>query len=238
MPSIIRKNIFTHPQIWVNKFGDNPDIDSGAAEDIWSQGGKWVAPTQARIHNLTGAAADNGTSTTGALTVEVEGLDADFMQIIETVTLDGATGVNTVNSYIRIFRMIVLTAGSGGSNVGAILATAAVDATVTASIPIGENQTHMAIYTTADNMTGYLTQFDIHVDPTNALTFTCKVLTRINNGPYVVKFTLILTADAPGVHHEFNPPLILEPRTDVLLEGTSSINNLEVSGSFDINCKI
>lgn len=47
----------------VNKFGRNPDIDTGSLpEDIWDGGGVWAAPTQSRTHNVASTqAADAGT---------------------------------------------------------------------------------------------------------------------------------------------------------------------------------
>ncbi len=71
---------------YVNKLGRNPEIDTGTdPEDIWDAGGLWVAPTQARIHDVASAnAADagtlvsNGTATGGSLTSLVD-TGADFV---------------------------------------------------------------------------------------------------------------------------------------------------------------
>jgi len=129
-----------------DKFGENADID-GAAEDIWDGGADWVPPTEARVHAIV--STDNTQDKpagTGALTVRVYGLDASFLEVTDDIILNGTTPVNTPKSYLMIYRLEVLTAGSGGSNVGDITATAAVDGTVTAKILIGNNQTLMAIY--------------------------------------------------------------------------------------------
>ena len=59
--------------------------------------------------------ADNGTSTTGALTVRIEYLDADGVEQTEDVTLNGTTIVNTVATNIRFVNdMYTLTVGSNG----------------------------------------------------------------------------------------------------------------------------
>lgn len=59
----------------VLKFGENPDIDTGAFEDIWDAGGGYVPPTQARIHDVVSTSAldagttlSNGSATGGSLT--------------------------------------------------------------------------------------------------------------------------------------------------------------------------
>jgi hypothetical protein len=46
----------------VAKFGENPDIDPGSFEDVWELGGKYVTPTEPRIHDISSTlAADAGT---------------------------------------------------------------------------------------------------------------------------------------------------------------------------------
>ena len=59
----------------------------------------------------------------GARTVKIVGLDQDWRQIEETITLNGQTGVPTSLSYLRINKLECLTAGSSGSNDGIISIT-------------------------------------------------------------------------------------------------------------------
>lgn len=83
------------PDKWINKFGYNPDVDIGT-EYIWANGGLWVPPTQARVHNIVSTDAnDNGTGTTGALTLRIFGLDTNYNEINEDITLNGQTIVAT-----------------------------------------------------------------------------------------------------------------------------------------------
>ena len=109
----------------VQKFGRNSEIDTNTdPEDVWMQGGVFVPPTQARVHDIAGGVNDDAGGT-GALTVTVSGLDGDGLEVSETVTMDGTTNVATSNSYTHINRMVVTSAGSNGTNVAAITATAA-----------------------------------------------------------------------------------------------------------------
>lgn len=62
----------------ISKFGENPDIDS-VFEYVWDGGGTYVAPTQARLHNIVsddvddaGTLVSNGTATGGSLTTLVD----------------------------------------------------------------------------------------------------------------------------------------------------------------------
>ena len=121
------------------EFGYNDDIDTTTApEDIWSGGGLWVPPTQARVHDLVSTdAADTST-------VAVYGLTSwQGTEEFELVTLNGTTPVSTTNSWVVIHRMVI---ASGAINVGAITATAQTDATVTARIEVGFGQTGMCVY--------------------------------------------------------------------------------------------
>lgn len=95
----------------VNKHGYTTNVDLNTATDVWVGANNavatavWVPPTEARVHAIVSSSTDddgNPTSNTGAHTVLVEGLDENWEEISETVTLNGTSAVNTVNSYIRI----------------------------------------------------------------------------------------------------------------------------------------
>ena len=121
------------------KFGFNDVIDTTSVpEDVWSGGGIWVPPTQARVHEL--ASTDAGDTET----ILISGLtDWNLTEESELITLQGTTPVDTTKSWVIIHRMVIL---EGNSNVGTITATAKVDGTVTARIEAGFAQTGMCIY--------------------------------------------------------------------------------------------
>jgi hypothetical protein len=76
-----------------------------------------------------------------AVKITVNGLDANYNSISESVTLNGTTGVNTINSYLRINSLITNT----GNAVGTI--TAKNGGTTYAQINIGFGRSLMSIYT-------------------------------------------------------------------------------------------
>lgn len=125
--------------------GENPDVDTGT-EDVWSQGGTWVPPTAARVHAIVSGSVNDAVGGTGARTMQVWGINAAGSEVTETIALAGQVPVNTVNSYLYIRKMRVLTAGSGGTNAGVITATAAVDNTVSSAIPLGLGESHEATF--------------------------------------------------------------------------------------------
>jgi hypothetical protein len=142
------------------KFGSNPVVDA-ALETVWSQGGIYVYPSAATVMKVSSSSNNDSGSGTGAQTVTVSGLDANYNEISETVTLNGQTEVLTTNSFIRVFRAFVVTAGSGATAAGDIYVgtgtvTTGVPATVYAKIPLGANQTLMAVWTVPAGYTAYV----------------------------------------------------------------------------------
>ena len=227
----------------VNKFGMNMDVDTATVpEDIWSRGGVWVKPTQARQHAIVSTDAKDDSAGTGARTVRIYGLTAwTTAQTSEDVTMDGTTPVNTSGSYVIIHRMQCLTFGTDGTNAGTITATAATDATVTAEIAIGKGQTLMAIYGIPSTQTAYMTGYYISVNR-SAVAVTADMDLLVNEAPnaatggFVVKHDLGLnTVGSSYLPHQFNPPLkISGPAIIKLSAANVSANDTNISAGFDL----
>jgi hypothetical protein len=167
----LRRQNFGAGYLRVSQVGHNVDVDA-APEDLWESGGDWAKPTAARIHSLvSGSANDDGDPAgTGARTVQVSYVNSSGNLATETVTMNGTTPVAMVASALHIYRMRVLTAGSGGVAAGAITATAATDTTVTDSIALGHNVSHSSFYRIPTGHTGFLLGWGIstgHVTDTD-----------------------------------------------------------------------
>lgn len=140
--------------------GYNEDIDT-AWETIWADG-TLTFPASATVMKISSTSAnDVNTSGTGAWTVLISGLDADYNEISETVALNGQTAVNTVKSYLKINGFVVTAAGTGGTAAGDIYAgtgvvASGIPATVYEYIPLGWNSRQTAVYTTPVGYTGYI----------------------------------------------------------------------------------
>ena len=101
------------------KFGNNT-IVGNSLETIWAEGGLYSYLTAATVLKVSSSSTDDTSAGTGARTVELSGLDADYNEISDLVTLNGQTPVNTTKLFLRINRMVVRSAGSGGVNAGVI----------------------------------------------------------------------------------------------------------------------
>lgn len=218
----------------MDKFGRNPDVDTGTdPEDLWDRGGLWVEPSIACKHNVKSTDGNDNASGTGARTVEVFGLIADYSQQSEMVPLDGTNDVPTENLYIVIFRKIVRSAGSSGGNIGTLTATSQADGTVTAQIAPGVNQTLMAIYQIPEGKTGLLYQYYVDVNESTGIgTVAFDVLVKPIGEVWQVKHHRGTKDDIP---HKFKFPRPIVEKSLIKLGNLMvSNNNTDVSGGFEI----
>jgi hypothetical protein len=103
----------------IEKFGHSNAVGA-SIEDIWDVGGLYGFRTSAVPMTISSSDVDDTVAGDGARTVEVFGLDANYNPISEIVETDGQDGVFTTNSYLRVYRMIVRSAGDTGYNQGNI----------------------------------------------------------------------------------------------------------------------
>ena len=147
---VARGQIPGHKHIF--KFGVNPAVQN-VEETVWEGGGLYVYPSSAVTMTVASAsgATDNG------VIITISGLDSDYNEQSETVTLAGSGTATTAKSFLRVNRGLV--AGSQAP-VGAI--TVAKGGTTYAYIN-GDNQTLMALWTVPAGYEGFITQLDVTV---------------------------------------------------------------------------
>ena len=218
-----------------DKFGHNPDIDSGTVEDVWDGGGIWAQPTVARIHNLASTDVNDTLLGTGARQVTVFGLDGSYVLQSENVDLDGTSDAPTANSYIMIYRLRVIAAGSGGANAGTITATAVTDATVTAQISVGKNQTLMTIFQVPAATTFLLYSYTgilLKEPASGAASFS--LLIKPFGQVWQTRHMGAVRADGSSyVPHNFHPPIAYPEKTLIKIGDVDvSANNTAFFASF------
>ena len=80
--------------------------------------------------------ASDAAAGTGARTIEVYGLDKDWNPQQEVITLNGQTKGTSTKTFLRVFGLIVQTAGSGLANAGDIyIYKTGTGGTITAGVP-------------------------------------------------------------------------------------------------------
>ena len=232
---VARGQVAYHESVY--KFGNNAEV-SNSTETIWQQGGLYSYLSAASVLKVSSSSANDTSAGTGARTVELFGLDGDYNEINEVVILNGQTAVNTTLSYLRINRMIVRSAGSGGANAGIIYAGTG---TVTTGVPAniyatingdGTNQTLMALWTVPAGYTAYLMQYDVSNGTTSNTPAVCKMTlaARPHGEVFQSKDVKSLTT---GMHIENTlvVPIKFTEKTDIEVRAVSSSNSV----TFDIS---
>lgn len=136
----------------VNKWGYNSDVDTGGEEVIARQGGSVAIMTTADTLDVVSDSANDAAAGTGAQTILISGIDANALSQTEIVTLNGVTPVTTVNTWLGVNRVVVLSSGSLQANAGNITLDDTLNAVgIQAYVPSGESVTHQAIFHTQVN---------------------------------------------------------------------------------------
>lgn len=233
--NLARGGIIAHKSLF--KFGFNSDIN-GTEETIWSRGGIYAYPTVAEVNTLSSTSANDTENGTGARTIVVVGLNENYDEVSETVTLNGQTPVNTINSYIRINRMYVATAGSSGTAAGTIAAgtgtvTAGVPAVCYAEIANSDNQTLMAVWTVPAEYTAYIYRGTIsNATATGSQYVTGRLCFRPFGG--VFRTAAKVTLHNQFIDFDFGIPVVLPEKTDIEARAISTATNNAVSATFTI----
>lgn len=206
-----------------NKFGYNPNIGN-AYETVWSAGGNYDFPTSA----TTCAVASSNSASDNGGTVEVSGLDANYNEITETITI-GQTGSK---SFLRVNRARLITANTGVTNAGNITCT--VDTKTAADIRAGFGQTLQCVYTVPAGYNAYLYQIDGGVD-VKEKPITLNLRTRDSTGTSNAWQTkAYLVFENTRMAHHYTVPQKIPEKHDIELRGISPDGALQVSGGFDL----
>ena len=218
------------------KFGYNPDVN-GAEETVWGQGGNypWFAG-ELTVFVSSSSANDSGTGT-GARTILIQGLDENYAEVEETITLNGQAQITSQLSYLRIYRAYVTLAGSGGSAAGTIYigssgATGGVPNTsIYASLSLG-NQTQIAAYTVPAGHTLYVDEinFTAAVSQANKLV-TCKFVSR-EFGSNVFRTRFIQVLQSNQLIQTFKYPQAFAEKTDLECRASTDTTNTALGASF------
>jgi hypothetical protein len=243
---VAKGNIAGHSA--VNKFGHNPAV-AVTGEDVWAGGGTYAFyPTGGVSIDIKSDNAADDTGGTGALTCVVYGLDANWdEQTSETITLDGTTEVAIAGTWTRIFRLVILTAGTNETNVGNITVQnvgageGLADNTIGIYVAADGGQTQQAIYTVPNGKTAYFIKGYVATadDDKNGEVAEFKWKARPNNGTtgaWATKGQVGLnTLGSSSWQYEYGVPSGPIPeKTDIKLECFRTTATIGVVGGFDL----
>jgi hypothetical protein len=233
----------------VHKFGRGADIDSAdGMVDLWD-GAHYNASlksysysTSADITHLS--SDDNGDTQL----LEVQGLTGLGDLVIQTKALTGQTKAALDTPLQRVFRVKNL---GSTDNAGHVFCF--VDDTTTGGVPDtivnvralidqGNNQTLMAMYTIPTTINGltvesaYIVEWHGSLSSPKASSFMdIEMRRRESGGVFQLKHTSTLSsAGTSHVQHPFVIPQAVAPAADIIMRGSSSVNDNAVSAGFDM----
>lgn len=219
----------------VTVFGFNPDVDTTQVS-IWPLPSLITFPAAALQMTVSSASANDTSAGTGARTIVVQGLDANYNEVTETVTMDGQTAVTMTASLIRVNYAYVATTGSGLSAAGNIYigtgtVTAGVPATVYDVIKYDYNNTTTGSYTIPAGYVGYLSQGLFSTGQAGGSNqIEGRLLTRgVDN---VRRTAAITTLNNGTANYAFEYPLAVPEKTTIEATAIGSSNNNACSSMF------
>ena len=221
---VVRNQIAFHKTVF--KFGFNPDVN-GTEETIWDVGGLYAYPGSAVAMTVTSAAGvpatDNGVK------VVVQGLDGDYNEVSQEVTLAGSGTATTTQTFLRVNRAYVSGSQEPTGNLNITNG-----GTTYARITLGENQTLMALWTVPAGYTAFLDHVNIATGTTNANQYvTAQIVQRQLGG--VFRVMMKQTLGSGGVaDFIIRYPILVPEKTDLEVRAESSGSNNLISANFSM----
>ena len=197
-----------YDQTAVNIFGYNRAV-GGSYETIWNNGATYAHPSSAVTMDLV------STSASDTMDVLLSGLDANYDQTTETVTLTGTSAVTTSASFLAINSAIILS----GSNVGNV--SISNGGTTYGYIEAGVGTTQACVYTVPAGYSLYLFRIDV-----NSATATGSQYLTIRNRVETSTGRILRVAEATlaesQVSYDRQVPFKIAEKTKFEFEAKSS----------------
>lgn len=214
--------------------GYNAGVGTGETT-VWNEATTLVAyPATAATVTVSSSSANDTAAGTGARTVTLSGLDGGYNPISETITMNGQTAVTSTLSYLRLYPLSTVTAGTGGANAGTIYAgtgtvTAGVPATIYSSMGIGFNESHQAFYTVPAGMTAYILDLSATSDTAGV---RINLYTRAAGSLFQAR--RINQIGISGFSRSLQLPLSVPAKTDIEYRALVATGTAKVSAQFEL----
>lgn len=218
---VARGQITYHSSLF--KFGFNSVI-SNTEETIWDTGGIYTYPSSALAMTVTSA----GGATDEGITVLVQGLDTNYLEVSQEVTLNSSGTATTTQTFLRVFRAYVSGDTEPTGNI-----TIANGGTTYAQITDGDHQTLMAVYTVPAGKTLYLNRGSISSGTEISNKYiTGRLVTRAQGKIFRTQAKVTLTNGF--IDFDWEVPLQVTEKTDIEARAVaSSAANTAVSATFE-----
>jgi len=220
------------------QFGINGAVGT-SLETVWVGSDLYAFPASATTTTISSSNANDTAAGTGARTVFVDGLNADYERVTETASLNGQTGVTLTNQYLRVNKITVRTAGSGGTSAGSIYVGTG---TVTTGVPAvilnrtgsSSNESESGFYSVPVGYTAFVNRWTMSSANATANTSTRFVL-RVRPFGGVFGYKAVYNLPGTGIYEcESAYPLPLPEKSDLDILSLTSADTAYVSTQLQI----
>lgn len=199
------------------KFGTRTNVAAATNSLVWEgTNALYTYLTTAEQLKVSSASANDVAVTgTGARTLTIEGLDANFAIQSETINMNGVTVVTTTKSFIRIFRAYVFTSGGLYSNDGIITITNNAGTVQLLVITAGDSQTLMTMWTVPANNSLFLTNASFSTDSNKGARVSIRTR-QLDGGidyPWRIKYRAYIFSG--NENFPFSIPFKIDAKTDI-----------------------
>ena len=234
---------------FVHKFGNAKDFDTTDGEvTIWDgaeDGTSWelMNYVYSTIADIDSISSSNGADTQS---IAIQGLDANWDLVSQTITLNGQTRVALTTPLIRVFRAFNDSSSNlighviiyvNGAITGGVPNT---NADIRAVVDPVNQQTLMCIYTIPNGKTGYMRDWYMATSGGNkSSSYAVRLVSRNENKVFRTKHVSAMDSLSPiPYQHQYTEPEVFQAKTDIEMRVQSiafpaSLGN-SVSGGFDI----
>jgi hypothetical protein len=217
-------NITDHS--FIHKFGAVPALSNGDTGSVWDINDTvypWSAFDTAGVVNL-----DRASTSDANKVVTVIGLDADYNETQESITLTDASNNTGTVVFKRVFRAFV---ADGTTNVGNIDIQRA--STTVARITATKGQTLMAVYTVPAGYTGYL--YKGTASAQSGADATGNMFVRFfGQQSFRTQHTFEVGGTGGQYTYEFTFPPPIPEKSDIDVQVSGRTNNGRYTAAFDL----
>jgi hypothetical protein len=209
----------------VNIYGYGAAITTSTIP-AWENATAYTFPAAATTMNLVSTVNTGGDKT--GTRILIQGLDANYVAISESLTLNGTTVVVTTKSYLRINSISVASVTAGAAPTGVITLKDLTNTTTYAQIAASFGRSQMSIYTVPAGNTFYLSRINGY---TSANGSSADFVTY-SNTTYSSTGVVQYTQQAPFTNSYQSQrvmPRGFAEKTDIVLRFKTSANTYVVS---------
>jgi len=214
---------------FINKYGAVPAMSQNTTGSVWDVSDTvypW-ATLNGSAHTLT---IDCASADEVGHHVTIQGLDANWNLLTETVTLSSQTGNTTTNQFMRVYNAYY-TDGSASTNTGNI--DIKIGATVVARILAGAGITKMAVYTVPAGYTAYVVQGVASIQAGADATGNMFVR-QTGNVNFRIAHTFEVSGTGGTYTYTFPFPVAIPEKSDIDVRATVRSNNARLTATFDL----